>query len=68
MFSGKNTLRDADILSSKKDITKSGLNGYQYPLFSAKESEIEKEIQEMDINSITPIEALNKIMEWKKKI
>lgn len=68
MFSGKNSLRDADIVSPKKDISKNGLNGYQYPLFSAKESEIEREIQKMDIDNITPIEALNKIMEWKKKI
>lgn len=43
-------------------------NGFQYPLFSAKESEIEREIQNLDIDNLTPIEALNKISAWKKRI
>ena len=43
-------------------------NGLQYPLFTAKESEIEREIQEIDIDNLTPVEALNKISKWKKKI
>ena len=41
---------------------------HQYPLFSAKESEIEREIQKMDIDNINlPIEALNKIMNGRKR-
>ena len=43
-------------------------NGYQYPLFTAKESEVERDIQKLDLDNLTPIEALNKILEWKKKI
>ena len=43
-------------------------NGLQYPLFMAKESEIEREIQEIDIDNLTPVEALNKISKWRKKI
>jgi DNA mismatch repair ATPase MutS len=43
-------------------------NVYQYPLFMAKESEIEREIQKLDLDNLTPIEALNKISQWKKRI
>ena len=33
-----------------------------------KESEIEKEIKELNINEITPIEAINLISKWKKNL
>ena len=29
---------------------------------------IEKEIQELNVNELTPLEALQKLFEWKKKI
>lgn len=67
MFVKKNELRDINVLNSKKEI-KNGDSGFQYPLFTAKNSEIEKEIQSLDIDNLTPIEALNKIVNWKKKI
>jgi DNA mismatch repair protein MutS len=66
MFSTESELRDSDALFSKsRNLDKSS---FQYPLFTAKESEIEREIQEMDLDNITPIEALSKISEWKKKV
>ena len=66
MFSSDNEIRDSDALFSKsKKVDKSI---FQYPLFTAKESEIEKEIQELDLDNITPLEAIAKINEWKKKI
>lgn len=43
-------------------------NGLQYPLFTAKESEIEREIQKIDIDNLTPLEALNRISKWKKEV
>jgi DNA mismatch repair protein MutS len=59
-------LRDEGaLLSARKKIDQTA---FQYPLFTAKESEIEKEIQEMDTDNMTPMEALGKINEWKKKI
>ena len=59
-------LKDSDVLfSSEKKIDKTA---FQYPLFAARESEIEKEIQELDTDNMTPMEALGKISEWKKKI
>ena len=59
-------LKDSNALfSSEKRIDRTA---FQYPLFTAKESEIEKEIQELDTDNITPMEALGKINEWKKKI
>lgn len=67
MFSGDDEVREGDILKlRRKDENK--INGVQYPLFTAKESEIEKEIQSIDIDNLTPLEALNKIVGWKKKI
>ena len=33
-----------------------------------KESEIEKEIKELNINNITPIDAINLINKWKNMI
>jgi DNA mismatch repair protein MutS len=65
MFSPESELRDSDALFSEKRRDKSSM---QYPLFTAKESEIEREIQEMDLDNITPMEALGKINEWKKKV
>lgn len=68
MFVKKNELRDINVLNSRKQISKNGDSGFQYPLFTAKNSEIEKEIQSLNIDNLTPIEALNKIVNWKKKI
>jgi DNA mismatch repair protein MutS len=68
MFTKSGDIRETTMekLGKKSDKTKE--NGFQYPLFTAKESEIEKEIQEIDIDNLTPIEALNKISKWRKKI
>jgi DNA mismatch repair protein MutS len=66
MFASENEIRDSDILMSKaKEIDKTA---FQYPLFTAKESQIEKEIQQLDLDNVTPMEALSKISEWKKKV
>lgn len=66
MFTGKNELRDSNILSYKKEDKKEST--LQFPLFTAKESEVEREIQELDVDNMTPLEALGKINEWKKKV
>ncbi len=65
MFTSKNELRDTEIFTAPK---KELQNGFQFQLFTAKDSEVEKEIQKMNLDNLTPIEALNKIAEWKKKI
>ena len=65
MFESKNELRDMDAFSSKKPYAQ---NTFQMPLFTAKDSEVEQEIQKLNLDNLTPIEALNKIAEWKKKI
>jgi len=66
MFTGESNLRESKILESKNG--NNGQSSYQFPLFLAKESEIEREIQQIDTDNLTPIEALNKINEWKKKV
>jgi DNA mismatch repair protein MutS len=68
MFIGKNELRETDIAKLTKRGKEKKINGFQYPLFMAKESKVEREIQELDIDNITPLEALKKISDWKKKI
>jgi len=40
----------------------------QISLFEFKDDEIRKEINEMEINNLTPLEALNKLSELKKKV
>lgn len=68
MFTKSSDVREATIekVGSRKAQIKE--NGFQYPLFTAKESEVEREIQDLDVDNLTPIEALNKISEWKRKI
>jgi DNA mismatch repair protein MutS len=66
MFASENEIRDSDILMSKAKETEKTM--FQYPLFTVKESEIEKEIQQLDLDNMTPMEALSKISEWKKKV
>jgi DNA mismatch repair protein MutS len=68
MFSKENNLRENGILNIKESQKEDLSSTYQFPLFSAKNSEIEKEIQKIDIDTLTPIEALNKISEWKRKV
>ncbi len=67
MFSTENELRDSGALLFSKNKSPDR-NSFQYPLFTAKESEIEREIQKMDLDNVTPIEALSKISEWKRKV
>ncbi len=43
-------------------------DGIQLSLFEFKDDEIRKEISEIEVEKITPIEALNKLNELKKKI
>lgn len=40
---------------------------YQLSIFSAKDNQIAQELKKMDTNKLTPIEALNKLNELKKK-
>jgi len=69
MFEGKDRLRDTEMFTSptRNDLKESN-GAFQFPLFMAKNSQIEQDIQKLDLDNLTPIEALNKISEWKKKI
>lgn len=68
MFSRDSEIREENIPESKK--SGNGENGgtYQFPLFYSKDSEVEREIQELDLDNLTPLDALNKISQWKKKV
>ncbi|MGI6484487.1 MAG: DNA mismatch repair protein MutS [Candidatus Dojkabacteria bacterium] len=67
MFASKKGVREISFVT-KEEKAKSKINAVQYPLFSAKDSEVEREIQKLDTDNLTPLEALKKIVEWKKKI
>ncbi len=45
-----------------------GSNDIQISLFEMKDEELRKHISDISINSLTPLEALNKLSELKKKI
>lgn len=66
MFTKENEFKDSGVLFSKDKLDEK--LSFQYPLFTAKESQIEKEIQELNLDDMTPIEALGKINEWKKRV
>ena len=50
--------------------TKSGEEqmSVQMTLFEARESEVEKELKQLDVESLTPLEALTKLDELKKRL
>lgn len=66
MFTKDTDIRDSFILHSDKDKMKP--ENLQIPMFTTADSEVEKEIKKIRVNELTPLEALNKISEWKKKI
>ena len=45
-----------------------GTDDFQISLFEMKDDELRKQISDISINSLTPLEALNKLSELKKKI
>ena len=45
-----------------------GSDDFQISLFEMKDDELRKQISDISINSLTPLEALNKLSELKKKI
>ena len=67
MFSNENEIRETDVFTRMNEVKENINTSFQFPLFTAKDSEIEKEIQSIDLDNLTPIEALNKISLWKKK-
>ncbi|KPK33460.1 MAG: DNA mismatch repair protein MutS [Chlamydiae bacterium SM23_39] len=65
-----NVIKRAEKILSK--LEKKGENTYfnkeRYPLFSYIESPIIEEIKKLDLNSITPLEALKKLFDLHKKV
>jgi len=61
LFPQKNTIRE-ETFSSKEQNRIISNAALQYPLFSAKNSVIENEIQKIDTDNLTPLEALKKIV------
>ena len=39
----------------------------QMPLFESKDDRLREELRTIDINAITPLEALRKLAEWKRE-
>lgn len=53
--------------NSKKQSVETDGDTLQLGFFGAAESEVEKELKMLDVNTLTPIEALNKLYELKAK-
>lgn len=68
MFSKDDKIKKLELADRNNDEQKNSKNSYQMPLFVASNSEIERDIQAIDLDNLTPLEALNKISQWKKKI
>jgi DNA mismatch repair protein MutS len=68
MFTKDSSIRESSIVQSPKEPSEEIKTSLQFPLFSSVESEIEREIQSLDIDNLTPMDALNKISSWKKKL
>ncbi len=68
MFSSNSTIREGNISEVKASVNGENSSTYQFPLFYSKDSEIEREIQELDLDNLTPLDALNRISQWKKKV
>lgn len=67
MFSSESSVREVSFVQ-KKESKKEMQNALQYPLFFSKDSKVEREIQSLDTDNLTPLEALKKIVEWQKKL
>ncbi len=52
----------------KAKIAKFKNDDSQFNLFEFKDDELRKHIRDIDVNNVTPIEALNKLSELKKKV
>ena len=62
-------LEEGEVTVKKIPLTKvERLNQMQIALFSAQPSQIEKELREMEVEKLSPIEALTKLAEWKKRL
>jgi len=62
---GRKSIYDLPLFKPLKDEPAGGPETAEKPLFSAAESAILKEVSKIDVNTMTPIEALTKIAEWK---
>ncbi len=51
----------------KRRVKKESVSEYQIGIFDEKEAKLKKELKELDLNSMTPLEALAKLDELKRK-
>lgn len=68
LFSDGVTLRGESVISKvakeERPLRKEDL---QIPLFQLQDSELVKEIENLDVDALTPLDALNILAKWKKK-
>lgn len=70
MFNTRSEIRDTNIpnLPENGKKKKEKFDSLQIPLFQISDNGIVSEIDEIDLDNLTPLEALNKISTWKKKL
>jgi DNA mismatch repair protein MutS len=68
MFAKENEIREGVPAPEAKDESrKRSVDSVQIPLFEIGDGKITKELDELDLDKLTPLEALNIIAKWKKK-
>ena len=61
-------LEEGEVTVKKISLTKvERLNQMQISLFSPQPSPVEKELEQLEVEKLTPLEALQKLAEWKKR-
>lgn len=62
-------LEQGEVTVKKIPLTKIGrLKQSQISLFSPQPSQLERELEKMDLEKLTPLQALNQLAEWKKRL
>lgn len=60
-------LENGELSYQRLSLAKSKPNSYQLSIFSPKDTQIVEELKKLDLDKLSPIEALNKLNELKKK-
>lgn len=68
MFSGENDVREIGLPIPSGPKKTSSQGALQFSLFNDVDSRFKEELDKIDIDSLTPLEALNHIAKWKKRL
>jgi DNA mismatch repair protein MutS len=61
-------LRGVPVIASRPDAAQKSASAFQPELFGNPGQEIVKDLEQINLDTITPLEALNVLAQWKQKI